>query len=203
MENTFNRLNKINVNEYTEKKGNLTYLSWSNAWEAVKRECPSASYEIKKNEANMPYFFERGVGYMVMTTVTIESEILEMWLPVMDYKNKAMLEPTMTDINKALMRCLAKNLAMFGLGLYIYKGEDLPSEEDKAEQQEREAEKQSITAVMVVALRGRFEEEGINEKKILALYKLSNLEEMTLKQHNNLHINFEQAKEKCKIKSEE
>ena len=195
----FEELSNINVNEYTEKKGNLTYLSWSNAWGEVKKRRPDAKYDIKKNENGLPFFYAQGIGYMVMTDVTIEDETLEMWLPVMDYKNKAMLEPTMTDINKALMRCLAKNLAMFGLGLYIYKGEDLPSEEDRAEQQERKAEKQPITAVMVIALRGRFEENGVSEEEVIKLYKIDKLESMTLKQHNNLHANFDKVKDKCKF----
>ena len=66
---------------------------------------------------------------MVFTMVTVEEQSYEMWLPVMDFKNKAVKEADMMDINKTIMRCLVKNLAMFGLSLYIYAGEDLPEQE--------------------------------------------------------------------------
>lgn len=148
---TFDVLSAVNVNDKVEKKSNLTYLSWAWAWAEVKKACPDASYEVVADaNTNKPYFYDENLGYMVMTEVTIEGETLEMWLPVMDGANKAMMNKpytykgnawvngkkvevdktveaaTMFDINKTLMRCLTKNLAMFGLGLYIYAGEDLP-----------------------------------------------------------------------------
>ncbi len=140
---TFDVLSAINVNEKVEKKSNLTYLSWAWAWSEVKKNCPDATYNIVVDETtNKPYFYDENLGYMVITEVTINDETLEMWLPVMDGANKAMMAKpytyktkfgekvvdaaTMFDINKTLMRCLTKNLAMFGLGLYIYAGEDLP-----------------------------------------------------------------------------
>ena len=121
----------LNVNDYTEQKGKLTYLSWANAWKEVIKVCPSASYKIKINEQNgLPVFGSKEFGYMVYTTVTVENVTHEMWLPVMNNYNKAITDPSTTDINKAVMRCLTKNLAMFGLGLYIYSGEDLPEDID-------------------------------------------------------------------------
>lgn len=155
----FEELFKVNVNGHTEKKKvddrtELTYLSWPFAWAEVKKRYPEATYEVKKFERGLPYAFDPFTGYMVYTTVTIEGVTHEMWLPVMDSKNKAMkgepykytvkrygkteertvAEATMFDINKTIMRCLVKNLAMFGLGLYIYAGEDLPEgdEDSKA-----------------------------------------------------------------------
>lgn len=148
---TFDVLSAINVNDKVEKKSNLTYLSWAWAWAEVKKVYPDASYEVIGDRAtNKPYFYDENLGYMVVTSVTIEGKTLDMWLPVMDGANKAMMAKpytykgnawvnnkkvevdktveaaTMFDINKTLMRCLTKNLAMFGLGLYIYAGEDLP-----------------------------------------------------------------------------
>lgn len=154
----FEKLNAINVNEHTEKKNDLTYLSWAWAWAAVKKEYPNATYRVIKNFENLPYFYDEGIGAMVYTEVTIGDLTHEMWLPVMDSNNKAMkkepytiktkfgyeikVEPfTMFDVNKAVMRCLTKNLAMFGLGLYIYAGEDLPEDaeqEKKPEEQQKE-----------------------------------------------------------------
>lgn len=143
---TFENLFAINVNNHTEKKktGNaeLTYLSWPFAWAEVKKRYPDASYDIWKDQNGIPYAFDPRTGYMVYTSVTIDGVTHEMWLPVMDSTNHAMkaegysvktkykeiwvAPATMFDINKTIMRCLVKNLAMFGLGLYIYAGEDLP-----------------------------------------------------------------------------
>lgn len=142
---TFEKLSAINVNAKVEKKSGLTYLSWAWAWSEAKKNCPDATYQVKGDPTTQkPYFYDDNLGYMVMTEVTIEGKTLEMWLPVMDGANKAMKAApysyttrygeksveaaTMFDINKTLMRCLVKNLAMFGMGIYIYAGEDLPEE---------------------------------------------------------------------------
>ena len=142
----FETLSAINVNDKVEQKNGLTYLSWAWAWAEVKNNYPSATYKVVKDEAtNMPFVFDPNMGYMCSTEVTIKGETLEMWIPVMDGANKAMkLEPyeyttrygkktcqgaSMFDINKTIMRCLVKNLAMFGLGHYIYAGEDLPQDD--------------------------------------------------------------------------
>ena len=144
MSSVFENLNNANVNGHTEEKNGLTYLSWAWAWAEVKKAYPDANYAIEKFNG-LPYVYDENTGYMVYTTVTIEGITHEMWLPVMDGANKAMkAKPyeyqtrygkktceaaTMFDVNKAIMRCLVKNLAMFGLGLYIYAGEDLPESE--------------------------------------------------------------------------
>ena len=147
----FNNLYALNVNDRTEKKNGLTYLTWAVAWAEFKKQYPSATYRIVKDaNTNLPYFLDERLGIIVYTEVTVDGLAHEMWLPVMDGANKAMrLEPytyqvwdkyknnyvekkvdsaSMFDINKTIMRCLVKNLAMFGLGLYIYAGEDLPEE---------------------------------------------------------------------------
>ena len=115
----------INVNDKTEKKGSLTYLSWPFAWAEFKKVYPEATYDVNKFDGNFCSGNEK-MGYMVQTHVTAGDQTYEMWLPVMDMRNNTILQPRMTEINKAIMRCLTKNLAMFGLGLYIYAGEDLP-----------------------------------------------------------------------------
>ena len=148
--NIFEKLSAINVNEKTEKKGNLTYLSWAWAWAEVKKIYPDATYNIRKfGEEQKPYLEDSHTGYMCFTDVTIEGLTHEMWLPVMDYKNKAIPvgQATMFDINKTIMRCLVKNLAMFGLGLYIYSGEDLP-EDDKNEEANKAKEMKNLTKIM-------------------------------------------------------
>lgn len=125
--NTFDILSKVNVNDFTKKKGQLTYLSWSHAWAEVKTRFPDASYTYYVNpETNQPYSFEENVGGFCHTSVTISGETLSMWLPILNYSNKSEMNPKAFDINTCLMRCLTKNLAMFGLGFYIYKSESFP-----------------------------------------------------------------------------
>jgi hypothetical protein len=124
----FEEIYGINVNDKTETKGGLKYLSWAWAWAEFKKVYPTATYEVVKFNG-LPYIKEEGVGVMVYTKVTADGLTYEMWLPVMNNMNKAIMQPTMTEINKAIMRCLTKNISMFGLGLYIYAGEDLPEED--------------------------------------------------------------------------
>jgi hypothetical protein len=156
----FNEVNQINVNGYTEKKGNLTYLSWANAWGEFCKIYPTATYEIKKNDTGLPLFGNSELGYMCYTSVTVEELTHEMWLPVMDHRNKALLKPTTFDINKTVMRCLTKNLAMFGLGLYIYAGEDIPED---SEQKEAPAKTELATEGQIRAIYGKLKATGITE----------------------------------------
>ena len=123
----FEEVYAVNVNDKTEKKGHLTYLSWAFAWAEFKKLYPDATYKVNPFDGTFCSGNEK-MGYMVQTQVTAGEQTYEMWLPVMDMRNNTVLQPKMTEINKTIMRCLTKNLAMFGLGLYIYAGEDLPEE---------------------------------------------------------------------------
>lgn len=202
MSRVFETLNSVNVNEFTEKKEGLTYLTWSKAWEEVKKRFPGASYTIWKNENGLPYTYDPLTGYMVYTSVTIEDVTHEMWLPVMDSKNRPMKsEPyeyttkygtktvaaaTMFDVNKAIMRCLTKNLAMFGLGLYIYNGEDLPQSEDSTPQPKPfdvvEYTKKK-TQLMKYINTHDYTEEQIQQ--ICKAYKVNDLADLQLEQINH------------------
>lgn len=128
----FQELYQLSVNDKVEKKNGLTYLSWAFAWAEFVKVYPEATYKIKKDHYLMPYFSDKSGG-MVYTEVTAGGLTHEMWLPIMDHRNKTIPYDAITafDINKTLMRCLVKNLAMFGLGLYIYAGEDIPEAEIK------------------------------------------------------------------------
>jgi len=147
----FNTLSTIDCSGKVEKKGKFSYLSWSWAWAFVKSKYNDASFEVCEFESK-PYLFDVNLGYLIKTKVTINGETLGMQLPVMDGANKAqkhieytykgfewvngqkrqvdktVAPATMFDINTSIMRCLVKNLALFGLGLYIYAGEDLPQQ---------------------------------------------------------------------------
>lgn len=126
----FEVLNSINVNEHTEKKNNLTYLSWAWAWAEVKKHYPDAYYTIYENRDGYNYHTD-GRTCWVKTGVTINGlEHIE-YLPVMDYRNSSISYDKVTsfDVNKAIQRSLTKAVARHGLGLYIYAGEDLPEDE--------------------------------------------------------------------------
>lgn len=152
---SFEKVYGINVNEKTEQKGSLTYLSWAWAWAEFKKIYPDAEYKVDQFGGAFCSGNEK-LGYMVRTEVTADGLTYEMWLPVMDSRNQTILQPKMTEVNKTIMRCLTKNLAMFGLGLYIYAGEDLPEgveddaanipqkKQESAQRSEYQAKKQVI-----------------------------------------------------------
>ena len=173
----FEEITKINVNEKTEKKGNLTYLSWAWAWAEFKKVYPDAQYEVVKFEDGKPYYHDEKTGYMVYTKVTAEGLTYEMWLPVMDSRNRALLDATMFDINKTIMRCLTKNLAMFGLGLYIYAGEDLPEGEDKPKPPAVQIKKSTADKLLA-----ELERTGVSGGSMLKSYNVKALAELTEEQ---------------------
>ena len=189
----FETLFNINVGNHIEKKNGLSYLSWPYAWAEVKKHFPDATYSVKLvGDNHLPYIYDENTGYMVFTSVTVNNLTHEMWLPVMDSSNKAMKSvkytysnhyrknacveaASMFDINKAIMRCLVKNLAMFGLGLYIYSGEDLP---------ENESEK--ISNLHVKSLKKlitNFENSDKLLENILKNYSVDKLENISEKQY--------------------
>ena len=132
--NYFEQLNAVNVNEHTEKKNGLTYLSWSYAWGELKKRFPMSFYTIYEDARGLNYFTDGKTAYVKtgVTAVMDETSIEHIeYLPVMDYKNQSIPFERITsfDVNKAIQRSLTKAVARHGLGLYIYAGEDLPEEE--------------------------------------------------------------------------
>ena len=120
---------KINVNEHLEKKGNLSYLSWAWAWAEVLKVDPGAQWTAHEwNDS--PVMYLRNGTAIVKVSVEIKGNIKTCILPVMDNRNRAIVDPDAFAVNTATMRCLAKAIAMHGLGLYIYAGEDLPEGEE-------------------------------------------------------------------------
>lgn len=134
MENYFAKLNAVNVNEHTEKKNGLTYLSWPWAWAEVKKAFADSTYTVYENAQGWNYHTD-GKTCWVKTGVTVNGiEHIE-YLPVMDVRNKSIPanQVTSVDVNKAIQRSLTKACARHGLGLYIYAGEDLPEDKDSAD----------------------------------------------------------------------
>jgi len=126
---TFKELNAVNANELTEKKGRFTYLSWAHAWAELKKLYPDSTFE--KHEFDhcgimLPYMKDAQGQTYVKVSVTVEGVTLSETMPVLNHSNKSISDPNSFDVNTQLQRCLAKAIAMHGLGLYIYAGEDLP-----------------------------------------------------------------------------
>ena len=115
---------KINVNDHTEKKNGLTYLSWAWAWAEVLKADSKANFKVEMFDGTplMPV----GGSFMVWVTVTIFDKPITCMLPVLDFRNKPIATPNAFEVNTSIMRCLVKAIAMQGLGLYIYAGEDTP-----------------------------------------------------------------------------
>lgn len=200
----FDKLVGLNVNEYTEKRSSgkdlqLTYLSWVWAVKKMTEVCPDWSYEIVRYNG-LPYAYDPLTGYMVTTRVTADGQTKEMWLPVMDGANHAMksepytlktkyseitVQPaTMFDINKAIMRCLTKNLAMFGLGLYIYAGEDLPEDQkDDPKRENTDSEKLDVRQANEIIAKAR---EKVVEAIINAREKVMEIAETKAADPNEL-----------------
>ncbi|MBR6592994.1 MAG: DUF1071 domain-containing protein [Prevotella sp.] len=147
----FDALYEMNLGDKVEKKDGLSYLTWSEAWKAFKEIYPSATFRVVANpDTKLPYFVDPQIGIMVFTEVTADDMTQQCFLPVLnssmkpmrmeaynytvyDKQNKRQIEKTceaasMFDINKTIMRCLVKNLALYGVGLKLYQGEDIPCE---------------------------------------------------------------------------
>lgn len=131
---------KINVNDHTEKKGNLTYLSWAWAWAEVLKVDPAATWIVHTygpQGSEQPCMWI-GETAMVHTSVTVNGLRRECMLPVMDHKNNALKSPDARKVSDAIMRCMTKAISMHGLGLYIYAGEDLPEGEEPPKKEEKQ-----------------------------------------------------------------
>ena len=127
----FKELNAINVNKMTEKKGNLTYLSWAFAWQEVKKLCPDMNRTVYENAVGNNYHTDGRTAWVKVGVTIAGIEHID-YLPIMDARNNAIPVEKVTsfDVNKAIQRSTTKAIGLHGLGLYIYAGEDMP-EDDK------------------------------------------------------------------------
>ena len=186
--NYFEKLNAVNVNEFTEKKNGLTYLSWAHAWKELKKIFPKSFYTVYQNDLEWNYFTD-GRYCWVKTGVTVvdddgtQVEHIE-YLPVMDYRNKSIPADMVTsfDVNKTIQRSLTKAVARHGLGLYVYAGEDFPDEADGSVDERRkkaDSLNKKLTTVQQKTLTGLAEELGTNMADLLAYYKVDSVADMT------------------------
>ncbi len=133
--NYYTELSELPIKRLVEKKGGLDYLSWSNAWDMLKKIHPTAQRNIYEDlHSNLNYFNDGKSAYVKVGVVVNEIEHID-YLPVMDFRNKSIPVDKITsmDVNKAIQRATAKAIAMHGLGLSLWTGEDIPSETEKKE----------------------------------------------------------------------
>jgi hypothetical protein len=153
-----NELLKKNVNEHTEKKNNLTYLSWAWAWAEALKADSNATYKVEMFGDKC--FMDINGTAMVFVTVTMFAKPMTCQLPVMDYRNKAIPNPDAFAVNTAIMRCMTKALSLHGLGLYIYAGEDIPEGEAVIKPTDGaivSKDRKNIIADVAIAVQDRFE----------------------------------------------
>lgn len=212
--NVFETLSAVNVSDKIEKKGNLSYLSWSYAWGEVKKRYPSAQYKVYERDTQQygPInYFTDGMTCYVKVSVTIEGlEHVEM-LPVMDYKNQAVPLAKVNSclVNKSIQRAVTKACARHGLGLYVYAGEDLPecesqpqystliqpaqpaTKSEKATLPQAPAQQQaSVTPEMVDSIRKEIEEYHVSEEFVCRAYRVKNLSDLRVFQAQHISKNI-------------
>ena len=183
MDNYFARLNQINVSDHIERKGDFAYLSWPFAVSQLRLADPAAFWEVRRFDG-LPYL-RTEVGYFVEVAVTVQGITLSQVHPVLDGKNRPLLEPTAFDINTSIQRCLVKAIALHGLGLYIYAGEDLPNGEEPPKPQPKVTpiqNQRAITSAQLRFLKRLIAEAKSSEEHIKDYFNLDRLEELPMKE---------------------
>ena len=141
---SFEQLNDVNVQELVESKGQFTYLSWSHAATELLKKFPDSTWEVHEyqidntNEKITQPYMKTDTGYFVKVTVTVEGVPATQVHPVLDHQNKPILKPNAFQINTSIQRCLAKTIALHGLGIHLYAGEDLPAQPPLDDEQAKE-----------------------------------------------------------------
>lgn len=188
-ENYFARLSRINVNDHVEKKGQFSYLSWPFAVAQLRQADPAASWEVRRFDG-LP-FLRSETGYFVEVAVTVQGVTLSQIHPVLDGKNRPIAEPSCFDINASIQRALVKAIALHGLGLYIYAGEDLPEGDEAAPAKPAEPAPRPKAAVANLPQSGRastaqlryierlVDETGSDLGRLLEFFGVDRLDELT------------------------
>lgn len=198
--NAFRRLFEIDVAKYVEKKGQFDYLSWPYAVAQLRLADPQAQWEVKRFNG-LPYLIT-DLGVFVEVAVTVQGVTLSQIHPVLDAKNRPILAPSSFDINTSIQRCLVKAIALHGLGLSIYAGEDLPLAETETPTPAKvasfpPAEKKTgdaITPAQVRYIERLIEESGTERQKVLDYFGIERLEDIAKSEASRVIRSLEQAR---------
>ena len=169
---TFDVLSKVDVNKYKKKKGKFDYLSWAWAVTELLKVKPEATWHTHEYEVEgriRPYMVTEA-GFFVMVSVTIDNITRSQIHPVLDYKNVPIQDPTAQQINTSIQRCLAKAIALHGLGLYIFAGEDLPEPDELSDEEKKQVlnEAKGMDKTFVDELVKKMDSCQINQKNLKA-----------------------------------
>lgn len=186
--NYYEELSKINVSEHVEKKGKFSYLSWAWAVDVLRKQDPTATWEVIRFEG-MPYM-KTECGYFVEVAVTVQGITLSQIHPVLNNQNKPIPQPNAFDINTSIQRCLVKAIALHGLGLYVYAGEDLPMDGPITQEQVGTIK---VKAMELANMRNVKDKDVYAKLKVTDITKLS--EGNAAEAINTLNKWIEQAKE--------
>ncbi|OUA99242.1 MULTISPECIES: Sak single strand annealing protein [Bacillus cereus group] len=176
-ENYFTTLSQIDCTEHVEKKGKFSYLSWAWAVKRLREVDPTATWNVKRFDG-VPYL-KTDCGFFVEVEVTVQGFPLSQIHPILNNQNKPIAEPNSFDINTSIQRCLVKAIALHGLGLYIYAGEDLP------EVPEKPISPQQIGAIKV-NIKKLATLRKVDEDTIKAHLSISDIKELTYTQAENI-----------------
>lgn len=168
--NTFRTLFQIDVSKYVEMKGQFSYLSWPFAVAQLRLADPAAHWEVRRFDG-LPYL-NTELGFFVEVAVTVQGVTLSQIHPVLDHKNRPMLAPTPFDINTSIQRCLVKAIALHGLGLSIYAGEDLPDLNDPGESTKATAVEPTKPTVTALPSRKSASNEWLTEAQLRFIKRL-------------------------------
>lgn len=172
MNNYFTELSSINVGDQTEKKGPFPYLSWPYAVAHLRRCDPTATWEVRRFDGGLPYLC-CDAGYFVEVAVTVQGITLSQLHPVLDNKNRPIPSPTSFDINTSIQRCLVKAIALHGLGLSLYAGEDLQVIEASGN-----GKPSTLSAEQQANVQAKLTEVDGDLKRLLAYFKVQALEDI-------------------------
>ncbi len=194
--NYFAELAKINVNEHIERKGQFSYLSWPFAVSQLRQFDATATWTVQRFDG-LPYLTTDN-GTFVEVAVTVRGITLSQIHPVLDSRNRPIAIPSAFDINTSIQRCLVKAIALHGLGLYIYAGEDLPVMDDETSHEKKGASLSAvkakkpatsvvtpihsgkgITPAQVAEIERLLDEAGGDRNKMLAYFGCESLAEIT------------------------
>jgi hypothetical protein len=172
--NVFADLARVDCSAHVEKKNGFSYLSWPFAVEQLRKHAPDAVWAVKRNENGEPFMVTQ-FGVFVEVEVTVNGITLSQIHPVLDHRNKPVAQPDPFQINTSIQRCLVKAIALHGLGLSIYAGEDVPR--DVAAERKAEAEA-PVTADQAGEIRGLIDQTGADENRFCAYFKVDSVDQI-------------------------
>jgi hypothetical protein len=202
MDNYFSRLSKLNVSDHLERKGQFAYLSWPYAVEQLRLADPAATWEVKRFDG-LPYL-KTEVGYFVEVAVTVQGVTLSQVHPVLDAKNRPIEIPNAFDINTSIQRCIVKSIALHGLGLYVYAGEDLPATDttvtpspDRPQPQVPAERAATLTPEQIAKVKALLAETGTSLQRLLAFFRVESLEKIPATDYPRVTQTLERAKRRA------